>query len=605
MVITVKNTASTAGSVATQLQLPTKGGQGGAQVTKQPAERARASHVPSPIADGQSSQGTTRAETVPPRSLPSVPGATNDVNKVVATLCDKRSGVMDALATLADMSGTSYKAVDNLHAKLADNELTKLTKSMSKEECATVAAKLGSKNMRTLQATLQDGDLKSMTKSEGCVRLLRSMGGNLTQLQRHFGVSPAGARKANALERMQANRSCQQFVKKYEQSTSSASGRLSAAEIGKQAPEFTKMHTAGGPAGVRERFSPHEKHPHLTEQFALDLLRNNYVVDHGGGDKQFLIPKDLPRTTEEECDFALEIAAKRVLEFTGGDEEKCFQLSALANQSTMSTLTDMRDQGINIPNLPTTKSGGSALLNDNYQKTQIHVLGRDAEGNHTVTSKMLSSPAGHYDPFDVEGDLGHYNPRASAMQTQTTFRLGTQDNKIELVDVAYNFNLVKEFKASDFEQFQSSLNRHDKHFNHEVTVEAEKIPTGANRSFKADFDTAEKASKSAEQTALLISSAKDDGALDESQARNLHGLLEFADNTLREGQRLAVESRVATTQLAGLQSDIELMVNNLGDQRELWEVSAPEGAEQRLNTAVATVLSKLGDVQQHLAILAS
>ena len=120
----------------------------------------------------------------------------------------------------------------------------------------------------------------------------------------------------------------------------------------------------------------------MCEQFIADALRNNYVLERTDGSKEFLVPPDISRS--ESVEKRTEIAANRLLEFCGGDQEKSLLLSKMANQSCLPGTVAYALFTAGKIDLPTDETGMPTTFISESVKGSNYLIRANENGSHSV-----------------------------------------------------------------------------------------------------------------------------------------------------------------------------------------------------------------------------
>lgn len=565
----------------------------------------RASHDTSAITHRQTGQEELKAAALQ-TGPPTAHGTANDVYKSLQVLREINGNPAKMLRVVADMSSSSSSSLSVASGGQVIQELGKQVAALDGSEREAMATKLGSRKMVALQVALGEG--QATTKSADPVafkNLQRSMGENLAQMQKKLGVADSADKPPTGKEMRVARKECQKFAKEYGQHVTENRGSFNAEQLRKIGTEKAFPDVS---LSTLRNMPADKNNPHVCTQFVLDVYRQQTFLADGQGGKKPLIPQGMPLETDADKGKAVAVAAQRLLDFAGGDKEKCFLLSALSNQRSLCTVEMVNECGgdLAIEGLPKAKTGASHFA-DGGTANPVFLLTKDDHNSISVKATLLTNPSGHFGIDDID-DKVFYNPKSSSMQISFGYTLEGGDNdanlNVAVTSMDYDCRFVKEFVESEAKNLAES-----DFSSHAVKQDAAAELVGmaaTDTNYAADFHKAENVYSNKAETLALIDQAVTDGALDEAQANSLRSRYEFAEDMLNEGLKIANiedadELEAALPKMTDLQSDVVVILDDLLMKRDYWDGMGDSSKATQRNTAVAVLHMKLAEVQEQLA----
>ena len=514
-------------------------------------------------------------------------GPVNDAYQLVAAVTGSNNArPQQLLAALSNQASSNFSTVEKVYRQKLNDALDRQTASLSSNERGQAIARLRSPATAALLAALREGTGVSGLKDRSLIQQsLRQMAQQLQQLQTRFGVeADASVPKQVAAE---ARTAVDEFVRKLDDSLNIQRRTMDGAE----ARQMSINRTLGSESDLASR-EPHSQYPFVCYQFIADSLRNNYVLEHPDGSKEFLVPPEITRN--ESVKKREETAARRLLEFCGEDQTKSLLLSRMANQSCLpGTLINALFAAGKL-DLPTDGTGMPAIFFSQSARGSNYLIRANENGSHSVFANDYNQLTGSTAPGDGSTPGDQLNSNLSHHYAQVQLE-ASADNKVHLEGLKYDFVAAP---LLAIEENAEPLGNDSNFYGAEVDkweVVSEQHDLDALGEFKfrgADIKEANRLAEDADGLRAEIEGAN----IDPARKQTLLQRLEFIADAQAEIGRLVESGRADDAEMAvarsgDLLSDLRLLQQDLKVKLDYWNESQQN---PELATLTAALFAALG-----------
>ena len=517
-------------------------------------------------------------------------GPANDAYEMLAALVGsndaKPQRLLQALANQAGNTSAAFSA--DYRGKL-NEALDRQIAGLTANELKQASERLNSPATKALLATLHEGTGTAGLKNRNLTeQILRQMTNQLHQLQIRFGTGGSGT-PAPAGARTEARARVDEFVRKFDDGLICQKGTVDR----QQAEQIRENREICDRKGL-ESLGADTEIPYVCEQFCKDVVRDQYIIEHADGQREFLIPLDKRRGGQQQ-------AAARLLEFCGNDQEKALLVSRLANQGSLAGANRLHLDRIGAIELP--KSDGLAhFLKESYTNTN-YLIRQNQDGTYSVFADHLKHLALSQDI--VSSVNTHLNSNLSRDAVSVRLEVSA-DNNPSFGSIDYEM-VIAPLQTGDgvdsdaleelSQEDQTNISRHEAIGTYGIDGFSEFTALGAD---------AGRAKELAGDVGSLKGAIESSG-IDNAQKEALLKRIDFAFDARAEIDSLiasgtAADADQAILRAGDLNSDLRLLQQDLNLKLEAWTDGSGDG---QLATLTAATFAALGGATSDLEGIAA
>ncbi|MCY4325931.1 MAG: hypothetical protein OXC81_07960, partial [Betaproteobacteria bacterium] len=514
-------------------------------------------------------------------------GPVNDANQLVAILVAKKSTGADLLRGLAQTVGTKPSGDPRraVYEREFDRQLHKALAGLTAAQRNRIATRLASPAVAALRHALREGigriDLRDRPAA---AHTILETGRQLAQLQKFFAVAPG---TPGNKDHKQARQAVDDFARQFDAGRFQQAGKFTADDIAELRMDFELFAEPNLNRDPASRI-----HGQVSRDFVNEAAHKCCLLENEDGRCQWLVAPHLDGMLDD--DSVTKLAAERLLDFCGGDEQACLAVSRAATRRVAQAAdVDLAARGIT----------GSDAAPVHDKELLGFMIKKSAEGNYQVIARSSSQLSGE----QRAGELRPLNANQSHWHTEATVSIGA-DRVPKLEGISYDFCTAAHLGKVASDQQASSVPFDQQAAAAELLAQQQKVSVYGDFSalpVNEDEVRANSTSSAADLAGRLVAKQ----ILNQDQSASLLSRLEFVDDARRQIDAIDIGSEEGIEQLSAtagdLVSDLRLLQEDLLLKAQVWGVDLNEGQRLQLNTLLVKIADALGGEAARIELLAA